>query len=100
MNGILNTEDFTRIYQDANNNKQNLQHRIKELKKHGEKEEVVVDLNKIVKEFVEMKEINRTMLVQLLDRITISENKEITIFYKFNVLNNIRNKKISIMKAC
>ena len=47
-----------------------------------------------------MKEINRTMLVQLVDRITISENKEITIFYKFNVLNNIRNKKISIMKAC
>lgn len=99
LNGILNTEDFTRIYQDANNNKQNLQHRINELKKHGEKEEVVVDLNKIVKEFVEMKEINRTMLVQLVDRITISENKEITIFYKFNVLNNIKNEKISIMKA-
>ncbi len=99
INGILSTEDFSRIYQDANSNKQNLQHRINELKKNGEKEDVVVDLNKIVKEFVEMKEINRTMLVQLVDKITISEKKEISIYYKFNVLNDMKNEKISMLKV-
>ena len=34
-----------------------------------------------------MEEITRTMLVSLVDRIEISENKEITIYYKFNILN-------------
>ena len=41
-----------------------------------------------------MKEITRTMLVSLVDKIEISENKEITIYYKFNILNmgNENNK--------
>ena len=34
-----------------------------------------------------MKEITRTMLVSLVDKIEVSENKEITIYYKFNILN-------------
>ena len=34
-----------------------------------------------------MEEITRTMLVSLVDRIEISESKEITIYYKFNILN-------------
>ena len=46
-----------------------------------------------------MKEIDKTMLVQLVDRITLSENKEITIYYKFNVLNEKNNKKISCRTA-
>ena len=41
-----------------------------------------------------MKEIDRTMLVQLVDRITLSENKEITIYYKFNVLNDRKSKEV------
>ena len=34
-----------------------------------------------------MKEITRTMLVSLVDKIEISVNKEIIIYYKFNTLN-------------
>ena len=44
-------------------------------------------INKLVKDFVELKEITRTMLVSLVDRIEVSEDKEITIYYKFNILN-------------
>ena len=36
---------------------------------------------------VELKEITRTMMVSLIDRIEVSEDKEITIYYKFNILN-------------
>ena len=36
---------------------------------------------------MELKEITRTMLVSLVDRIEVSEDKEITIYYKFNILN-------------
>lgn len=52
-----------------------------------EKEDSSVDINKLVKDFVNMKEITRTMLISLVDKIEISENKEITIYYKFNILN-------------
>ena len=55
-----------------------------------------MDLGKIVSDFISMKEINKTMLVQLVDKITLSENKEITIYYKFNVLNNKINNKINL----
>ena len=51
------------------------------------KEDLSVDIDKLVKDFVNMKEITRTMLVSLVDKIEISENKEITIYYKFNILN-------------
>lgn len=34
-----------------------------------------------------MKEITRNMLVSLVDKIEISQDKEITIYYKFNILN-------------
>ncbi len=34
-----------------------------------------------------LKDITRTMMVSLIDRIEVSEDKEITIYYKFNILN-------------
>lgn len=46
-----------------------------------------------------MKDITREMLVQLVDRITLSEQKEITIYYKFNILNDKQNEKITLPVA-
>ena len=53
----------------------------------AETEDSSVDINKLVKDFVELKEITRTMMVSLIDRIEVSEDKKITIYYKFNILN-------------
>ena len=61
--------------------------RIKCLQKKIENEDSSIDINKFVKDFVELKEITRTMMVSLIDRIEVSEDKEITIYYKFNILN-------------
>ena len=52
-----------------------------------QKEEKQIDIRQLVQDFVNMKEITRTMLVSLVDRIEISQDKEITIYYKFNILN-------------
>ena len=59
-----------------------------------EKEDSSIDINKLVRDFVNMKEITRTMLVSLVDKIEISENKEITIYYKFNILNMENENKL------
>lgn len=87
------------MYKEANNNKESLISRIEELQEKGTDEEVVVDLNHIVNDFVSMKDITRGMLVQLVDRITLSEQKEITIYYKFNILNDKQNEKITLPVA-
>lgn len=84
--GLFEEEDFTRIYAKQIETRKDTEERIKQLKAM-EEEDSSVDINKLVKDFVNMKEITRTMLVSLVDKIEISENKEITIYYKFNILN-------------
>ncbi|GHU38098.1 hypothetical protein FACS1894105_11440 [Clostridia bacterium] len=86
-NGILQNDDFTRLSVKYIENRKAFQERINQLEKLEEKEEIQVDIGQLVKDFVEMKEITRTMLVSLVDKIEISQDKEITIYYRFNILN-------------
>ncbi len=86
-NGLFEDEDFTRLYSKQIENRKQAEERIKQLQELEEKEDSSIDINKLVSDFVNMKEITRTMLVSLVDKIEISENKEITIHYKFNILN-------------
>ena len=85
--GLFQEEDFTRLYSKQTEMRKDINDRIKCLQKQIENEDSSVDINKLVKDFVELKEITRTMLVSLIDRIEVSEDKEITIYYKFNILN-------------
>ena len=85
--GLFEDEDFTRLYSKQIEMRKDTNERIKCLQKQIENEDSSVDINKLVKDFVELKEITRTMLVSLIDRIEVSEDKEITIYYKFNILN-------------
>ena len=52
-----------------------------------------MDLIKLTKEFISMEKINREMIVLLIDKITVSEDKDVKIYYKFRILNE--NKKIN-----
>ena len=85
--GLFEDEDFSRIYSKQTELRKETTERIKCLERQLEREDSSVDINKLVKDFVELKEITRTMLVSLVDRIEVSEDKEITIYYKFNILN-------------
>ena len=85
--GLFEDEDFTRIYSKQTEMRKDITERIKCLQKQIENEDSSIDINKLVKDFVELKDITRTMMVSLIDRIEVSEDKEITIYYKFNILN-------------
>lgn len=98
-NGLFEDEDFTRLYSKQIENRKQLEERIKQLKELEEKEDSSVDINKLVKDFVDMKEITRNMLVSLVDKIEISENKEITIYYKFNILNMRKEENENLEKV-
>ena len=86
--GLFEDEDFTRIYTNEIRSRKQVEERVKQLRELEEKEDSLVDIDRIIKDFVNMQEITRTMLVSLVDKIEISENKEITIYYKFNILSN------------
>ena len=86
--GLFEDEDFTRIYTNEIRSRKQVEERVKQLSELEEKEDSLVDIDRIIKDFVNMQEITRTMLVSLVDKIEISENKEITIYYKFNILSN------------
>ena len=85
--GLFEDEDFSRLYAKQLENRKNAEERISQLKSQVDKEDSKIDINKLVKDFVNMKEITRQMIVSLVDRIEISQDKEITIYYKFNILN-------------
>ena len=83
----MEEEDYTRMYEKYTLERAELKQKIQELKEEELKPQKIVDVKKIVKEFVSFKEVTREMLVSLVDRIEISQDKEITIYYKFNILN-------------
>jgi hypothetical protein len=87
-NGLFEDEDFKRMYNIQIQARKDSEERIKKLKELEQNEDETVDINKLVKDFVNMEDITRTMLVSLVNKIEISESKEITIYYKFNILNN------------
>ena len=92
-NGLFENEDFSRIYSKHIDSIKQIEERIKQLKKSEEKEDLSVDIKELVENFINMKEITRTILISLVNKIEISENKEITIYYKFNILNKGKKDK-------
>lgn len=103
VSGIIMENDFKRLYDKFSDNRVSIEKTIQELEKTSEEEEKVVDIVKIVKQFLKMKEISKPMIISLVDKIIINEQKEITIHYKFRILNfkvldnsksELSNKKI------
>lgn len=93
VNGKIKVSDFDRIYGDTVNEKMLAQDRIDFIKKTLTNDKKMIDYDKIVSDFVNMKNITRPILVQLVEKITIDKNKNVKIYYKFNTLNEISNKR-------
>lgn len=83
----LREEDFKRLYANFSERRTAIEKMIVELEKTSEEEEKIIDITKIVKQFMKMKDVSRPMLVSLVDKVVINEQKEITIYYKFKILN-------------
>ena len=83
----LREEDFKRLYLNFSERRTAIEKMIVELEKTSEEEEKIIDITKIVKQFMKMKDVSRPMLVSLVDKVVINEQKEITIYYKFKILN-------------
>lgn len=102
LNGILTDIDFTRISTKFVNERNKLANEKSELldrfqalqgqqtiKNKNDEEQ----MNKIINEFLKMKEVNKTYLFRLIDRIEIDKDKNVFISFNFAPLNTI-NKNI------
>ena len=71
-NGLFRNEDFSRIYSKQIESRKQIEERIKQLKKSEEKGYLSVDIKELVENFINMKEITRTMIMSLINKIEIS----------------------------
>lgn len=97
LNGILQVEDFERMYLATLEDKKQIKASIEELENQKYDTDDEMKLKELVNKFMSMKEITREILVLLIDRITVSEDKNITIYYKFSVLNDRANNTDKII---
>lgn len=98
LNGILTDIDFTRISakfvserEKLTNEKSELMDRFQDLQgqqtiKNKNDEE---QMNKTINEFLEMKEIDKSCLFRLIDRIEIDKDKNVFVSFNFAPLNTI-----------
>ncbi len=98
LNGILQDTDFVRISGKFVNEREKLENGKKELTnrfqalqgqqstKNTNNEE---QMNKTINEFLEMKEINKSCLFRLIDKIEIDKDKNVFISFNFAPLNTI-----------
>lgn len=98
LNGILTDIDFTRISvrfvnerDKLTNEKSELMDRVQALQgqqtiKDKNDEE---QMNKIIDEFLEMKEVDKSYLFRLIDKIEIDKDKNVFISFNFEPLNTI-----------
>ena len=101
VKGVVSENDYISLVADFTKDRDNL---IKE------KEELITIINnqkpqidetakteKLAKEFLSLEKPTKQLLNELIEKITISENKEINIYFKFNELNEMKElrKKIA-----
>ena len=87
--GMFDDDDFQRIYNNLKIERSLNEKRIEDLKKRLGKQESTDEIKKTIKNFYECKEITKAELLSLVDRVEITEDKRISIHYKYNLLNQI-----------
>lgn len=86
LKGVLNENDFRRLYDKKVSERENKQKYLQELE-NTKIDKVMVDYEKIMSDFLKRENITSYMLGNLIEKIEIDNEKRITIYYKFSPLN-------------
>ena len=88
LNGLINNDDFTRMYDKKVKERNENQKKLQELNSI-KFEKQTIDYEKVINDFLEKDNITAYMLNSLIEKIEIGEEKQVTIFYKFSDLNKL-----------
>jgi len=89
LSGFLNEDDFQRIYLKVKADRSKLEGQLKELEKKKDSPAKGVDeARELVQRFIESSCASRELLVSLIERIELSEDKQLYIKFRFRQLNS------------
>lgn len=93
LSGLIDEETFTRIYQKLKEEQLNLKQKISHLKEF-DKEKKEFDshaIRELVERFLNAKQFSRELIVSLIDKVELTDDKEVIIFFKFKELDFLNN---------
>ena len=91
LSGILSEDDFQRIYCKVKSDRAKLEDQLRELEKKKESPAKAEDEAKaLVQRFLESACASRELLVSLIERIELSEDKQLYIKFRFKQLNSAK----------
>lgn len=100
VKGVVNENDYISLVADFTKDKDNLIKEKEELIKiiNNQKPQIneTTKIERLAKEFLSLERPTKQLLNELIEKITISENKEINIYFKFNKLNEMKKIKKKI----
>ena len=100
VKGVVNENDYISLVADFTKDKDNLIKEKEELIKiiNNQKPQIneTAKIERLAKEFLSLERPTKQLLNDLIEKITISENKEINIYFKFNKLNEMKKIKKKI----
>ena len=90
LNGLLAEEDFGRIYQNLKGQRSQLEARLKELEGQRKQDAPAREKAKeLVRQFLDGVPTNRELLVSLIERVELTQEKEIIIRFRFKQLEDM-----------
>lgn len=100
VKGVVSENDYVSLVADFTKDRDNLIKEKEELIKTINNQKPQIDetakIEKLAKEFLSLEKPTKQLLNELIEKITISENKEINIYFKFNELNEMKEIKKKI----
>lgn len=100
VKGVVSENDYVSLVADFTKDRDNLIKEKEELIKTINNQKLQIDetakIEKLAKEFLSLEKPTKQLLNELIEKITISENKEINIYFKFNELNEMKEIKKKI----
>lgn len=96
VKGVVNENDYISLVANFTKDKDDLIKEKEELIKIINNQKPQINENakieRLAKDFLSLERPTKQLLNELIEKITISENKEINIYFKFNKLNEIKKK--------
>lgn len=84
LSGLLSEEDFLRIYRRINAERTALQDTLNKMEKDKNTvSDIAISSDELVEQFLEQIYTSRELLVSLIERIELTENKEILVKFRF-----------------
>ena len=100
VRGVVSENDYVSLVADFTKDRDNLIKEKEELIKIINNQKPQIDetakIEKLAKEFLSLEKPTKQLLNELIEKITISENKKINIYFKFNELNEMKEIKKKI----